>query len=142
MKRLAAFVRVRWTMLVRFVKACAAIELTNPALNRYYQLYKLDKTPSPELLFQILQGALKDSNGLVKIHAAFALGELGDSRAIPALINALKGYNPIHAAVALAKLGAERAIPTLVSTLNDSSRYNATQRKHWHKGGISALSRP
>ena len=123
MKRLIAFVRVRWTMLVRSVKARAGIELTNSALNGYYQLYKLDKTTSPELLFQILQGALKDSNRLVKTHATFALGELGDSRAIPALINALKGYEPIHAAVALAKLGDERAIPTLVNALNDDSRW-------------------
>jgi HEAT repeat protein len=79
---------------------------------------------------------LKDSDEAVKCASADALGRIGDSRAVPALIKKLKdddhfrvleGFSPVHevcvcenAARSLGKIGDWRAIEPLIQMLEES----------------------
>ncbi|MEM4359453.1 MAG: HEAT repeat domain-containing protein, partial [Candidatus Bilamarchaeaceae archaeon] len=58
--------------------------------------------------------------------AAEALGKIGDARAVPVLIDALKDkdrYVRYEAAEALGKIGDARAVPVLIDALKDKDRY-------------------
>jgi hypothetical protein len=73
---------------------------------------------------------LKSPSARVRERAAVALGELGDRRAVPALIETLKDEDAVvreHAASALSDLGDRRAVPALIETLRDE---NAVVREH------------
>jgi hypothetical protein len=73
---------------------------------------------------------LKSPSANVREHAASALGELGDRRAVPALIEALRDENAVvreHVASALANLGDKQAVPALIEALKDE---NAVVREH------------
>jgi beta-lactamase regulating signal transducer with metallopeptidase domain len=65
---------------------------------------------------------LKSPSARVRERAAAALGELGDHRAVPALIEALRDEDAgvrEHAATALRELGDRQAVPALIETLGD-----------------------
>jgi hypothetical protein len=60
----------------------------------------------------------------LRVQAAFALGNLGDARAVPALSRALDDNNPAvraAAATALGRIGSDRALPALRAARNDRS---------------------
>ncbi len=66
----------------------------------------------------------------VRVQAAFALGNAGNTRAVPALERALKDRNPAvraAAATALGRIAAPRSIKALTRSLRDSSRSVRTQ---------------
>jgi HEAT repeat protein len=72
--------------------------------------------------FEDLVNDLKKGIGLVRVKAATELGRLGEKRAIPALIEALKDPNMAlrnNAAFALGEIGAEEAVPRLIDLLRD-----------------------
>jgi hypothetical protein len=65
-----------------------------------------------------------DDDDKARIAAAVALGRIGDAKAVPALIRALKDKSPVvrgMAASALGRIGDERAIPALEKLLGDPS---------------------
>jgi HEAT repeat protein/TPR repeat protein len=66
---------------------------------------------------------LKDGSPSVREKAALALGKLGDTTAVPALIDALKNdtYWAREAAMALGELGDSLAVQVLIETLKDES---------------------
>jgi len=67
--------------------------------------------------------ALSDSDELVRFCAAQALGYLGDTSAVPALIIALSDSDsgvPLAAAETLGELGDTSAVPALIVALSDS----------------------
>ena len=73
-----------------------------------------------------LIGALEDSDEYVRWKAAYALGEIGDERAVEPLIEALKDsdeYVRWGAASALGKIGDKRAVEPLIEALKDSNEY-------------------
>jgi len=65
--------------------------------------------------------ALGDSDSEVRLAAAWALGDLGDPQAVPALIQALRDHWDVRrsAAEALVKIGTP-AVPPLIQALGDS----------------------
>jgi HEAT repeat protein len=135
---------IRHSLLVRDL---AASGQTEKALKAYYQFHKLGGTFSEELLLEIVRGALNHSDISAQHTAAFALGELGDTSAIPALINALNNDDIALlqiAAEALAKLGDKSAIPALKNALYDDDggvRFYVTEAlaKLGDKSAIPAL---
>ena len=73
----------------------------------------------------------------VRLHAAEALGKIGDERAVEPLIEALNDEDASvrrGAAVALGRLGAERAVEPLIEALND-------EEGHVRRGAAVALGR-
>lgn len=73
---------------------------------------------------------LKSPSAKVRERAAVALGELGDPRAVPALIETLRDENADvreHAASALRELGDRQAVPALLEALKDE---DAVVREH------------
>jgi HEAT repeat protein len=73
---------------------------------------------------QWLIEALRDEDGDVSWHAASALGEIGDARAVEPLIKALRdedGDVSWHAASALGEIGDARAVEPLIKALRDNS---------------------
>jgi HEAT repeat protein len=63
---------------------------------------------------------LKDKNSDVRRNVAWALGEIGDARAVDALIKALKDrVIRIRVAEALGKIGDSRAVDALIEALRD-----------------------
>lgn len=80
---------------------------------------------------------LKDRDPLVRRHAAYCLGEIGDPRAVAPLIAALEDRQPLirrHAAAALGKIGNARAVKPLISVLNDR-----TEEAHVRMSAAEAL---
>ena len=69
------------------VRVLAANGQTEKALKAYYQFYRLSETFSEELLLEIVGGALHDDDSKVRSNAVYALRELGDTSAVPAMIN-------------------------------------------------------
>ncbi len=119
-------------LLVRVFSANGQIE---KALKAYYQFYKLSETLSPELLLEVVQGALNSDDSDVRQAAAHALGKLGDKSAIPALTNAFLNDNEHlvrwSAAHALGKLGDKSAIPALINALlNDDDSWVRRSAAH------------
>src|SRR4029450_3264706 len=80
------------------------------------------KSPSEAALDGLIL-ALKDSDEGVRRQAAIALGELRNTRAVPALIELLKDDKPevrMHAISALSEFSDPRATPALTQALKDS----------------------
>lgn len=77
-----------------------------------------------EKIGEELLGALKSSESEVRENAVFALGEIGDHRAIEPLIQSLKDDNPWvreSAAYALARIGDRKAVEPLIKSLSDEN---------------------
>jgi len=69
---------------------------------------------------------LPDKDYWVRKHAVEALGDIGDSRAVDPLIEALKYKNEyvrVDAAIALGKIGDNRAVEPLTNALRDKDSY-------------------
>jgi HEAT repeat protein len=85
--------------------------------------WKNPKTISPELLIELLD----DDNYSVRRACASALGEIGNSLAIPALVQALDNDNDYDlrrvCIWALGKIGDPSAIPALVRALKGDEDY-------------------
>lgn len=126
------------------VRVLAVDGQTNNAFTEYYRFYKLSDTISPELLLEILRGALHHSDSNVKSFAADSVAALRDKGAVPALINALhkiKVSNYSHnyqllASItsALGTFGEKRATSVLIDALNsgdDVSRNHAASLLGW-----------
>jgi len=74
------------------------------------------------VLVNYLLKALKSEDKNIRMHAAIALGRLGDPRAVPHLIEALEDRSPIvrrAAAIALGMIGDSSAVDALIERLND-----------------------
>jgi HEAT repeat protein len=73
--------------------------------------------------------ALAHSDPIVRHHAADALGDIGDTRAVEPLCAALKdeGHVAVAATMALGKLGDARAVGSLCVALNNSYDYVAIE---------------
>lgn len=92
-------------------------DFENQRLRKDIQYAAADKTARLELVNR-LKTALGDTSSKVRTDAAKALGELGDKRAVPALIKALEDADAsvrIVATKALGKLKSRRAIPALLN---------------------------
>ena len=73
-------------------------------------------------LFLPLTSALEDASPNVRVHAAAALGALGDADAVPFLTKTLddaKALVRIRAAYALGRIGDRRAVPRLIDKIDD-----------------------
>ena len=107
------------------VRVLAANGQTEKALKAYYQFYKLGEMFSEELLLEVVRGTLNHDYGLVRWYATQVLRELGDSCAVPDLINLLNDEHDgvrVEAAYALSELKDNRAVPALINTLNHEDR--------------------
>ncbi len=88
---------------------------------------------SADKVDELNRALLTDPSYKVKVQAALVLGKLGDKRAVPALLEALRDDNETvrgMAALSLGKLGDPRAQPALRALENDASpfvRGNATK---------------
>lgn len=108
-------------MMVRVLAADGQID---SAFTEYYRFYKLSETISPELLMAIVRGALNHSDKGVLIAAAETAENLGDTGAVPALINVFNDMRRsisisdltqiISVTTALGSLGDKRATPALI----------------------------
>jgi HEAT repeat protein len=90
-----------------------------------YEAAKLLGTMKANEAVPLLIEALKDSGLFVRERAAFALGEIGDKRAVPPLIELLlhkeKGSGTyLDAAKALGKIGDRRAIRPIMERFSKS----------------------
>lgn len=86
--------------------------------------------PIDDTRLDSLVTSLEADDASVRRHAATALGQLRDARALPALIAALRDEDPSvreHAATALGELGDSGAAPALEDALGDA---NARVREH------------
>ena len=78
--------------------------------------------PGEGELFLPLTAAMEDSNDLVRVHAAAALGNLGDAGAVPFLVKGLADSKPlvrIRAAYALGRIKDAKAVPALIESIDD-----------------------
>jgi HEAT repeat protein len=76
-------------------------------------------------IVQILAQELKNENWQIRLLAVWALGNIGNPKAIPALIQALQDENKqvrLIAAEALGKIGDSRAVSALIPALQDEDR--------------------
>ena len=107
------------------VRVLAADGQTDSAFTEYFRYYKLSETISPQLLMEIVRGALNHSdNGVVIGVAAETVEHLGDTGAVPALINVFNDMRRsisisdlmqiISVTSALGSLGDKRATPALI----------------------------
>ncbi|MBE9260829.1 HEAT repeat domain-containing protein [Microcystis sp. LEGE 00066] len=90
-----------------------------------FKVELLGLTKSNQVINELSQ-ALKDSDGVVRGYAAFALGNIGSETAIPGLLKALEDSDydvRRNAAEALGEIGSETAIPGLLKALEDSDWY-------------------
>ncbi len=74
------------------------------------------------VLVNYLIKALKSKDKNIRMHAAIALGRIGDDRAVPHLIDALNDKSPAvrrAAAIALGMIGNNAAVDALLKRLND-----------------------
>ncbi len=106
------------------VRVLAADGQTDRAYTEYYRYFKLSEAISPQLLIEIVRGALSHSDNRVVIAAAETAENLGDTGAVPALINvfnemrySISGWDVmqiISVTSALGSLGDKRATPALI----------------------------
>ena len=106
------------------VRVLAADGQTDRAFTEYYRFYKLSEIISPQLLIEIVRGALSHSDNGVVIAAAGTVEHLGDTGAVPALINVFNDMRRsipisdlmqiISVTSALGSLGDKRATPALI----------------------------
>ena len=125
-------------------RVLAANGQTEKAFKAYHQFYKLGEAFSGELLFELLLGALNDDSSEVRAYATFVLGELGDNRAVPALINRVNDNDVVQDATeALGKLGDKSAVPHLINALNhDDDDVQEAAAKALGKLGDKSASPP
>ena len=71
-------------------RVLAADGKTEDAFAEYYRFHKLSESISPELLMEIVRGAINHSNTDVRAAAVDTVKSLGDKRAVPALIDVFK----------------------------------------------------
>ena len=91
-------------------------------------LAKLNDSEYREKIFEALIFSMNSPYALLRSHAAESLGEIGDQRAVPYLINAL--FDPYklvrsYSVRALGKLGDEKAKDCLLKTLRDDPFFGA-----------------
>ena len=89
--------------------------------DRYYAVHLLGRLRSPRAV-DVLVPLLADDD--IDYNVAWALGEIGDARAIPALIEALSNRDAVArvAAIgALEKMHATQALPRLASLFDDAA---------------------
>jgi HEAT repeat protein len=89
-----------------------------------------------EEAFDSLLAVLNNPKAKGRAHAAAALGLIGDQRAVPVLLKALRDNDPVlrsRAAVALGRVGDPNAFDSLVEALRDS-------KPHVHRDALWALS--
>ena len=94
------------------------------ATDRYYAVHLLGQLRDPQAV-PILVSLLKDPE--VNSTVPWALGQIGDKRAVGPLLNALDDDSPsmrVMAIYALEALNANEALPRLVSLLDDNRRSN------------------
>ncbi len=111
------------------VRVLAADGQTDRAFTEYYRFYKLSETNSPELLMEIVRGALNHSNKAVRAIAAESVQNMRDKGAVPALINAFREMrdpykvNNLHLLLsvtsALGTFGDKQATPVLIDGLKN-----------------------
>ena len=102
---------------------------TNRAFTEYYRFYKLSETISPQLLLEIVRGALNHSHKVVRAVAAETVERLEDEGAVPALINAfheirvpynVNNFNLLLSITsALGAFGDKRATSALIDSLKN-----------------------
>ena len=119
------------------VRVLAADRQTDSAFTEYYRFYKLSEAISPELLLEIVRGAINHSDADVKWIAAETAERLGDKGAVPALINAFHDIRvPYHVKTlhllpsitsALGAFGDKRATSALIKTLDDGDDFTRLQ---------------
>ncbi len=115
------------------VKVLAPSGRTSDAFKEYYRYYKLSEVISPELLLEIVRGALKNNDQDVRSVAAETLGNLGDKKAVPPLIDVLSEIAPsvklggmrnlwflMSVTDALEKLAGESTVPALIRVFYES----------------------
>lgn len=91
--------------------------------NAAYVLARSTKRGDGEL-FLPLTTAMEDANSMVRLHAAAALGSLGDADAIPFLLKGLKDEKSlvrIRSAYALGRINERRAVRKMIDSLDDPS---------------------
>jgi HEAT repeat protein len=106
--------------MARYLRSPAALA-AQIRVDRGYAVHLLGKLRDPRAVDVLTPLLDRDENGDI---AAWALGEIGDARAIPPLIAALSSPDDVArvtAARALAKLRATRALPHLAALFDDSS---------------------
>jgi hypothetical protein len=87
---------------------------------------------SADKIDDLTRALMQDTSYKVRVQAALVLGKLGDRRAVPALIQALKDDNESVrgiAATSLGRLGDKSAAGALLEATNDSSEFVRAQAK-------------
>src|SRR4051794_34450997 len=87
---------------------------------------------SADKIDDLTRALMQDSSYKVRVQAALVLGKLGDRRAVPALIQALKDENETVrgvAATSLGRLGDPRAADGLLKATNDGAEFVRAQAK-------------
>ena len=126
------------------VRVFAVDGRTSNAFEEYYRYYKLSEEISPELLLEIVRGALNNNDEWVQSAAAETLGNLGDKKAVPSLIDFLgeiassANYSGLSKAFligsvtsALEELADKRAVPALIRIFNESD-----ETVQWSVAGV------
>ena len=83
-------------------------------------------------LDDLTRALMQDSSYKVRVQAALVLGKLGDKRAVPSLIQALKDENETVrgvAATSLGRLGDKEAANALLAATNDTSEFVRLQAR-------------
>ena len=83
-----------------------------------------DRSAVPSLM-RLAQTPQQNASFSIRFYAAYALGALGDSRAVPLLIQGLGDHNPyvrVSAAGALGQMHVRAAVPPLIHTLQQDKR--------------------
>ena len=123
MTSLAVFVRTLMTTSAIFIGVTAV--MLHPSLEWSSSSAGVPARQGPaEATIDALVGALKDVDAGVRRQAAAALGEIGNTRAVPGLIDALKDADPDvrqRAISALGEIGDARAVAAMAGLLKDSS---------------------
>lgn len=120
-----------------FFAVLAVLEDTNPGTERKTESRTSDGK-HPDFIRQMRQD---------RYYAAHVLGEIGDKRAVPALIQTLpdKSIN-YQSAMILGKLGDKSAIPALRAALQHAEKnrehLGTTDMKLWSGGGLMLLGDP
>jgi hypothetical protein len=82
----------------------------------------------------LTRALMQDSSYKVRVQAALILGKLGDKRAVPALVQALRDENETVRGVAATSLGRlgdrNSASALMIATSNDPSEFVRAQAKH------------
>jgi len=113
--------------MARYLRSPAALR-AQIRVDRYYAIHLLGKLRDRRAVDVLIPLLDRDENNY---NVAWALGEIGDARAIPPLIAALSNPDDVvraSAIHALDKLRAKRALPYLASLFDDPSVPHAGER--------------